>query len=1421
MRKLVSILALCMGLCICIELRAQVVNIDYAEYFIDTDPGFGLGTSVSVTPSPDVNPTFNVDLTGTPTGLHLLNIRTRDSNFIWSHTKAIPFYSIATSNPNVVKVEYFIDTDPGFGLANAASVSAGTDVNTGFLVNTSALNSGIHMLNVRVQDENSSWGHTKAIPFYVISNTIGNISGAEYFFDVDPGTGAGTSLAVTPGTTINESYVINTSGLSTGLHIFNVRIRDDGGQWGLTQATPILNIAISNPNIVTAEYFFDTDPGPGLGTTLAVSAGTDVNESYVINTSGISTGLHIFNVRMKDAAGNWSLTHSRPFLNIALNQPDITEVEYFFDADPGPGNGSALTVTPGTTIDESYAIPTAGISTGLHIFNVRTKSASGDWSLTESFPFLNVALSQPDIVQAEYFFDTDPGQGSGSPLVVTPGPDINENYSISTAGISTGMHIFNIRTKSASGQWSLTQSLTFLNVVNDQPNISRIEYYVDADPGFGLATPVAFTPDADVNTTFMVDTSPLPEGMHYLHVRSQATGGDWSTTNTFIFTVIKDVTNIIGIEYAIDTDPGPGSATYVAISPALNIVENFVIPLDTVAEGNHKIFFRTKDGSGNWSLTSIFAMQVCNILPPVSWYDSITTNSFRIVWPSVPLATQYHLDVSADNFISLLPAYNDKIVTDTTETIKSLLPDSTYHYRIRSEGYCLSDNSMEGVKTYQQTIPTDSLVLVDIYNTMNGPNWAQHINWFTGPVASWNGVTVAAGHVTMLDLSNDGLTGSLPSQVTTLDSLSSLNILFNDIVDIPDLSSLPFTYLNVAHNRLTFEDIEPNISIPNFTYAGQQMVGVQDTLDLFEGDPFMLSYAIGGSANLYQWQRDSIDVAGETATSINRPAMLTDNGKWHLNVTNSIVSVMYVQTANITVNVIQKGIESDSLSLVSLYNSTGGPQWKDKSNWLTGLVATWFGVTVSNNKVTQINLHDNNLTGIPNDSLQRLFSLVALDLSANNLNSLPNLTGISTLTSINVSGNRLDFAPLEQNISLVNFSYGNQQIVGTPQVRKINAGSPDTLKAVVGGLNNLYQWKYQNANIAGATGSKLYLLQVDKSNIGIYTCEITNSVVTGLTLTTAPIQVIAVADISGKLYANTTDAATKGKVTLFRITATGGYDTLGFKNIANDGSFTFNAVTLDNYQLLGFADTITYPNVLPTFYKNTLYWEEADTIKLTASITGRDIKSQLKPGTQPAGHGLISGVVLEEIASEGRILAPKRVANAGVSVRRVERSNRGKDETLTLTAYAFTNSNGEFEFTNLDQAEYRLNVQYPGYPMDSTSQIDLTIGSALESEKHVEAKVEDGQINVRVLVITGIWEAEGYRATVFPNPAKEKISLHFENQSSSRNAILHDITGSAVITQPAHDIETDINVQTLPAGIYLLTIEVSGKKVKTLRVEIR
>jgi Leucine-rich repeat (LRR) protein len=76
--------------------------------------------------------------------------------------------------------------------------------------------------------------------------------------------------------------------------------------------------------------------------------------------------------------------------------------------------------------------------------------------------------------------------------------------------------------------------------------------------------------------------------------------------------------------------------------------------------------------------------------------------------------------------------------------------------------------------------------------------------------------------------------------------------------------------------------------------------------------------------------------------------------------------------------------EQDSLALVAFYNSTGGSEWTINDNWLTGApVSSWYGVTVSGNRVEQLDLYENNLVGTLPAAMGALTALERLYLPSN------------------------------------------------------------------------------------------------------------------------------------------------------------------------------------------------------------------------------------------------------------------------------------------------------------------------------------------------------------------------------------------------------------------------------------------------------
>ena len=315
-------------------------------------------------------------------------------------------------------------------------------------------------------------------------------------------------------------------------------------------------------NLVSAEYFIDTDPGFGLGTPIPITPAANLNNIPVtINTTGLSVGTHRLYIRTKNATGTWGLSNVVEFLYDAdpaypaspAAPGNIVQAEYFIDADPGIGNATPIPISTGTDISNlASTINTTGLSNGTHRLYLRKMNAGGSWSITSIKEFLmdtDPAYPTPpstpgQIVNAEYFIDTDPGFGNGTPVNISAGTDIsNIPIQPSLVGLNNGTHRIYLRSMDAGGTWSITHVQDFLYdtdpsypVAPATPgNIVRAEYFINTDPGFGNGTPITITPGTDIsNLSFEVNTTGLPNGNHTLFVRAL---DDWSLTAFTSFTM--------------------------------------------------------------------------------------------------------------------------------------------------------------------------------------------------------------------------------------------------------------------------------------------------------------------------------------------------------------------------------------------------------------------------------------------------------------------------------------------------------------------------------------------------------------------------------------------------------------------------------------------------------------------------------------------------------------------------------------------------------------------------------------------------------------------------------------------------------------------------------------------------------------------
>ncbi len=451
-------------------------DITKLEYYIDIDPGYGLGTQIAITPDSTVNIFEAIDLSTTAPGFHVLGVRAMDENGVWgiTHTHRFQVVDKSLNEPlsDVVEVEYFFNTDDGYGQGLNLTAPSDSMIHITPLIDLSSANPGINMMGIRAKDANGHWSATHTHLFHVtetfIEEPLQEVVEVEYFFNTDDGYGQGENISITPDSILHIMPLIDLSSVTPGFNLLGIRAKDAGGHWSSTH-THRFHVADkiytqTLPDIVEVEYYFNTDDGYGTGINLPITNDSMLHITPLIDLSSANPGINLMGIRAKDTDGHWGVTHTHLFhvTETYIEEPllDIVEVEYFLNTDDGYGQGESISITPDSILHIMPLIDLSSATPGFNLLGVRAKDAGGHWGATHTHRFhIDDVMHAPlsNIVEIEYFFNNpDPGIGQGLTIPAVPDIYVDTSLIIDLAALAIGPNFMGIRAKDNEGSYSHT-----------------------------------------------------------------------------------------------------------------------------------------------------------------------------------------------------------------------------------------------------------------------------------------------------------------------------------------------------------------------------------------------------------------------------------------------------------------------------------------------------------------------------------------------------------------------------------------------------------------------------------------------------------------------------------------------------------------------------------------------------------------------------------------------------------------------------------------------------------------------------------------------------------------------------------------------------------------------------------------------------
>ena len=418
------------------------------------------------------------------------------------------------------------------------------------------------------------------------------------------------------------------------------------------------------------------------------------------------------------------------------------------------------------------------------------------------------------------------------------------------------------------------------------------------------------------------------------------------------------------------------------------------------------------------------------------------------------LARLYILSLAANNLTGEIPVELGNLAVlielflydnDLTGSIPDELGNLTNLANIQVSGNELSGcvpDSLYSVTTNDldrlDLPPCTNSMLVALYNATDGASWTDNSNWLsTEPLGDWYGVTTDAdGFVTGLSLANNGLSGSIPSELGDLENLQTLHLSGNVLS-----GCIPASLYAVATNDLADAGI-PSCSEREALVA---LYNATDGANWSDNSNWLSAEPLG------DWHGVTTDADGHvTSVSLGN---------------NSLSGTIPTELGNLT-NLNDLRLHQNSLSgsipaeLGDLVNLTilYLPQ-----NSLSGSIPPELGDLVN---LQTLHLYNNSLSGTIPPELGDLVNLQTLSLYNNSLSGTipPELGDLALLNTLKLHSNVLTGtipSELGQLSSLVTLYLDNNQLSGS-------------IPAELGNLTNLTWLSLTQNSLSGCIPDSLY-----------------------------------------------------------------------------------------------------------------------------------------------------------------------------------------------------------------------------------------------------------------------------------------------------------------------------------------------------------
>ncbi|MFB6341821.1 T9SS type A sorting domain-containing protein [Saccharicrinis sp. FJH62] len=464
-------------------------------------------------------------------------------------------------------------------------------------------------------------------------------------------------------------------------------------------------------------------------------------------------------------------------------------------------------------------------------------------------------------------------------------------------------------------------------------------------------------------------------------------------------------------------------------------------------------------------------------------------------------------------------------------------------------------------------------------------------------------------------------------------------------------------------------------------------------------------------------------------------------------------------------------------------------------------------------------LNDNAFTDSIPDELANLTKLRTLKLNNNYFSYIPDLSGLMQLTNIpgnvvfTIHTNYLDFTDLEKNMSIIGdqANYYPQRTFPLTTLKNLHPGDsvylnmPNSSFIDTADSKTTYRYLLDNKLVQDWSDESGYVVKsatyVDN---GSYICEVRHGDFPDMSIKISNVRLLPPAGYSWLSLGVKIDGALLDTIDyeIVALKKTDGIyvpvpvqDTImGMRKefLIPTGTYLFNLVPVGN-------DTV----LMTRYHKNSVRWVN-DQESVLGNRRDYAFNISLIPKVYPQGICSVSGTVneLDAFSTDNGVSGSAAKMNAMVLLYSVS-EDKWINEQLT-------DINGNYSFSGLDEGQYSVYVDYPGFTQDQIRKFNVTAENPDRSDINFTMYLQDNVI--MDIDQPKFAQASMSNLSVFADYSG-KVHVRLNPPVKNVNISIFNLSGKQVYTQVSYSAEETVLPVNLNSGIYIFQLQSGENKI--------